>query len=130
MKLLVMFLKNYFSIQQILVDIFINYLGTGIREVLEKPDGTVWCSIDIHLLVPFRDTHAFRYLEANILIAEPDPQLSVLWTYKYVRKLRKMVVQNLSEELQSRVQVMFAHINTSDYLAVSQNKISFALRHC
>lgn len=73
MKLLVKFLKNRSSIQQIFVDIFINSFGTGIREVLEKPDGTVWCNVDIHLLVSFRDTHAFRYLQANILIVEPDP---------------------------------------------------------
>lgn len=66
-----MFLENCFSVQQILVDIFINDLfindlGTGIREVLEKPDGTVWCSVDIHLLVSFIHKQAFRYLEANI----------------------------------------------------------------
>lgn len=66
MKLLVMFLENCFSVQQILVDIFINDLGTGIREVLEKPDGTVWCSVDIHLLASFIHKQAFRYLEANI----------------------------------------------------------------
>jgi len=56
-----------------LVDIFINYLGTGIREGLEKPGGTIWCSIGINFLVLFTESLAFRYLEANTLIAEPDP---------------------------------------------------------
>lgn len=74
MKLLVMFLKNCSSIQQILGDILIKYLSTGIREVLEKPDGTVCYSVDIHLSDSFRDTQASRHLKSKILTNVPNTQ--------------------------------------------------------
>lgn len=95
MKLLVQFLKNCSSIQQNLVDVFINYLG---QRNQESPREVWWHTLVHcrHIFVPFRDIHATKYLKANILLAEPHPiicrencskHLSILWTYKYIRNI-------------------------------------------
>lgn len=71
MKLLIMFVKHCSPIQQIFVDIFIQYLGAGISEVQGNLDGIAWCSADMHLqphldIPTLSDTWKESHLQPNL----------------------------------------------------------------